>query len=78
MDAMEFVANYESMLNSFRPHVSEEMDAVIAGMLEIDPHDLISPFAYFVSYRSAIGFLWTIMVGRYKAERSRNATRTAT
>lgn len=79
MNAMAFVAKYESILESFRPYVTAEMNDSITEMVnDVDPHDLISPYAGFASMNSAVGFIWSTLVDRHNASRSQNATRTAT
>jgi hypothetical protein len=75
MDAMEFVANYESMLESFRPYVTADMEAAIERLLEETPEELVSPGTRFPSRAAALGFLWMELV---KECNDLNATRPAT
>ena len=47
MKAIEFVMNYESYVKEIEAVVRSEFKPIIQKMLEIDPHDLITPDSYF-------------------------------
>ena len=47
VEAIEFVRNHESCIKEIEAVVRPEFKPIIQKMLEIDPHDLIRPEAYF-------------------------------
>jgi hypothetical protein len=48
--------------------VRPEFNPIIQKMLEIDPHDLIRPDAYFDHENHAEGFVWKMFVKKAKKE----------
>jgi hypothetical protein len=58
MDAIEFVNKYPKFLEEISKMVKDEYQTVIDEMCEIDPHDLVTPEAYFVSETHAFGYVW--------------------
>jgi hypothetical protein len=68
MDAIEFVMNYETYVKEIEAVVRPEFKPIIQQMLEIDPHDLIRPEAYFEHENHARGLVWTIFMKKTKKE----------
>ena len=66
MDAIEFINNYQSYLEEIEMVVKPEYQPIITKMKEIDPHDLVVPESWFVSERSARGYLWSMFLRRVK------------
>ena len=62
MDATEFVSNYESFVKEIGSVVKSELFPVVEELLDKDPHDLITPNAFFQSKASARGFVWTMFL----------------
>jgi hypothetical protein len=68
VEAMEFVRNYESYVKEIEAVVRPEFKPIIQKMLEIDPHDLIRPEAYFDHESHAEGFVWKIFMKKAKKD----------
>ena len=68
MKAIEFVMNYETYVKEVESVVRPEFKPIIQQMLEIDPHDLIRPEAYFEGENAAKGFVWEIFIKKAKEE----------
>ena len=66
--AIEFVMNYESYVKEIEAVVRPEFKPIIQKMLEIDPHDLITPESYFEHENHAEGFVWKIFMKKAKKE----------
>ena len=69
MKAIEFVMNYESYVKEIEAVVRPEFKPIIQKMLEIDPHDLITPDSYFEGENDAKGLVWRIFMKKAKKER---------
>ena len=68
MKAIEFVMNYESYVKEIEVVVRPEFKPIIQKMLEIDPHDLITPESYFKNENDAEGLVWNIFRKKAKKE----------
>jgi hypothetical protein len=68
VEAIEFVMNYESYVKEIEAVVRLEFKPIIQKMLEIDPHDLITPESYFEHENHAEGFVWKIFMRKAKKE----------
>ena len=68
MKAIEFVMNYETYVRQIEAVVRSEFKPIIQKMLEIDPHDLITPESYFEHESHAKGLVWTIFKKKAKKE----------
>jgi len=68
-EAIEFVTNYETYVKEIEAVVRPEFKPIIQQMLEIDPHDLITPESYFEHENHARGFVWTIFIKKIKRKR---------
>ena len=66
LDAIEFVMNYETYVKQIEAVVRPEFKLIIHKMLEIDPHDLIRPEAYFAHENDAKGFVWGLFMREAK------------
>jgi hypothetical protein len=66
MDAIQFINSYISYLEEIEMVIKPEYQTIIDKMKEIDPHDLVVPESFFLSERSARGFLWSIFIRRVK------------
>jgi hypothetical protein len=70
VEAIEFVTNYETYVKEIEAVVRPEFKPIIQKMLEIDPHDLITPASYFQHENHARGFVWTIFIKKVKKQGS--------
>jgi hypothetical protein len=68
VEAIEFVTNYETYVKEIEAVVRPELKPIIQQMLEIDPHDLITPESYFEHENHAMGLVWRIFVKKGKKE----------
>ena len=68
VEAIEFVMNYETYVKEIEAVVRPEFKSIIQKMLEIDPHDLIRPEAYFEHENHAKGLVWKIFMKKAKKE----------
>jgi hypothetical protein len=68
MKAIEFVMNYETYVKEIEVVVRLEFKPIIQKMLEIDPHDLITPESYFEHENHARGLVWRIFMKNAKKE----------
>ncbi len=68
MKAIEFVINYETYVKEIEVVVRPEFKPIIQQMLEIDPHDLIRPEAYFEHENHARGLVWRLFMEKAKKE----------
>jgi hypothetical protein len=66
MDAIKFVANYEFYLEEIKSVIKPELLPLIDELKSIDPHDLVTPSAWFQSENDARGYVWGIFVKRVK------------
>ncbi len=68
VEAIEFVMKYETYVREIEAVVRPEFEPIIQKMLEIDPHDLITPEAYFQHENDARGFVWGMFMEEAKKE----------
>ncbi len=66
MDAIEFINNYQSYLEEIEMVIKPQYQSIISKMKEIDPHDLVVPESWFLSERSARGYVWSMFIRRVK------------
>ena len=66
IEAIEFVMNYETYVKEIEAVVRPKFKSIIQKMLEIDPHDLIRPEAYFAHENDAKGFVWGLFMREAK------------
>ena len=66
--AIEFVMNYETYVKEIEAVVRPEFKPVILKLLDIDPHDLIRPEAYFDHESHAQGFVWKMFMKEAKKQ----------
>ena len=66
MDSIFFIRNYENYLNEIQKVVKPEYQSAIDELLEIDPHDLVSPDTWFSDAYCARGLVWTLFLLKIK------------
>ena len=62
MDSFIFIRNYENYLNEIQKVVKPDYQSVIDELLQIDPHDLITPDTCFSDASGARGLVWTFFL----------------
>ncbi len=68
VEAIDFVVKYETYVREIEAVVRPEFTPIIQEMLETDPHDLITPEAYFEHENHARGLVWKIFLKKAKKE----------
>ena len=68
MDAIKFVANYENFLDEIKSVTKPELLPIIDELKSIDPHDLVTPEAWFQSENEARGYVWSMFLRRAKKQ----------
>ena len=66
MEGIEFIMNYKGYVDEIGLVIKPEYQTIITKMKEIDPHDLVVPDSWFVSERSARGYVWSMFIRRVK------------
>ncbi|MFZ4402065.1 MAG: hypothetical protein ACOYO1_18695 [Bacteroidales bacterium] len=66
MDAYEFIKNHKGYVNEIELVIKPEYQSIVTKLKETDPHDLIVPETWFISERSARGFVWNLFIRRVK------------
>jgi len=66
MDAIKFVANFDSYLDEIRNVIKPELLPLIDELKSIDPHDLVTPDSWFQSENDARGFVWGLFLIKVK------------
>lgn len=66
MDAIKFVANFDSYLDEIRNVIKPELLPLIDELKSIDPHDLVTPEAWFQSENDARGYVWGMFLKRVR------------
>ncbi len=66
VDALGFVTNYQTYVREIEAVVRPEFKPILQKMLEIDPHDLITPEAYFEHENHARGLVWKMFMMKAK------------
>ncbi|HCY77675.1 MAG TPA: hypothetical protein DHV28_17320 [Ignavibacteriales bacterium] len=62
MDSIIFIKKYEAYLNEIQRVVKPEYQSVIDDLLQIDPHDLVSPDDWFSDAYCARGLVWSLFL----------------
>lgn len=66
MDAIKFVANYDSYLDEIRNVIMPELYPIIEELKSLDPHDLIIPDSWFQNENDARGFIWGMFMKKVR------------
>lgn len=64
--AIQFVGKYKQYVNEIKKVCKPKYYSIITQMLEVDPHDLVTPAAYFSSEQAARGYVWSIFLSEAK------------
>ena len=66
MDSIVFIRKYKTYLDEIQQVVKPEYQSVIDELVQIDPHDLVTPDTYFDSENSARGLAWKLFLIKVK------------
>jgi hypothetical protein len=66
MDSFEFITKYDQYLNEIRLVIKPELYPQLDELAQIDPHDLVTPSAWFANENDARGMVWAMFVKRAK------------
>ena len=66
LSAIDFVAEYETIVNDIEKVSNPKYAEVFAELRQIDPHELIEPHQYFPSENAAYGFVFKMLMDRLK------------
>ncbi len=70
MDSIEFVSKYQDYLTEIEKVIKPELQPIIQGLNEEDPHDLIRPDLWFLNESAAKGYVWNLFLKRVKKANS--------
>jgi len=62
MDAIEFIHNYPSYIETIKQVTKDQYLPIIEEMRKWDPHDLVKPDTWFPDENSAIGFVYRLFL----------------
>ena len=64
MEPIQFISKYTDFLQEIREVVKTEYHSILDQMMDLDPHDLVTPDSWFMSESSARGFVWSMFIKR--------------
>ena len=62
MLAIEFVANYQSYIETIKKVTKDEYLPIIEEMEKWDPNDLVKPSAWFTTGNDALGYVYSLFL----------------
>ena len=62
MEAIEFIHNYPSYIETIKQVTKDQYLPIIEEMRKLDPHDLIKPETWFADENSALGFVYRLFL----------------
>ena len=62
MEAIEFVANYQSYIETIKKVTKDEYLPIIEEMEKWEPHDLVTPESWFPSENEALGYVYRLFL----------------
>ena len=68
MDAFEFISNYNKYVEEIEQVIKPELLPILEELKQTDPHDLITPEAWFINEDNARGFVWRLFLIKCKSE----------
>ena len=66
MEAIEFVVNYPTYIETIKKVTKDEYIPIIEGMEKWEPHDLVKPDSWFPDEISALGFVYRLFINEVK------------
>jgi len=62
MDAISFVVNYPTYIETIKTVTKAEYLPILAKMGQWDPHDLVKPDSWFQSENDALGYVYKLFL----------------
>ena len=66
MEAIEFIAKYQSYLDTIKLVIKPKYYPALKKLEVIDPHDLVSPNSWFPDENSAMGLVYRLIMKEVK------------
>ena len=66
MEAIEFIHNYPSYIETIKQVTKDEYLPILEEMGKWEPHDLIKPETWFPDENSALGFVYRLFLKEVK------------
>jgi len=66
MEAIEFIHNYQSYIETIKQVTKDEYLPILLEMGKLDPHDLVKPESWFPDENSALGFVYRLFIKEVK------------
>jgi hypothetical protein len=66
MEAIEFITNYPSYIETIKKVTKDEYQPILEEMEKWDPHDLVKPETWFPDENSALGFVYNLFIKEVK------------
>jgi hypothetical protein len=72
MTAIQFIEQYTTILEEIDSLMHPDCYPAMRVMFCVDPHDLITPNAYFANREQAFGFVWKLLAAKVKELKNAN------
>ena len=66
MEAIEFVINYPSYIETIKMVTKDEYLPILVEMSGWEPHDLVKPDSWFQSENEAIGYVYRLFISEIR------------
>jgi len=66
MEAIEFVNNYQSYIDTIKKVTKDEYLPILEEMRKWEPHDLVKPETWFSTDSEALGFVYKLFLKEVK------------
>ncbi len=66
MDAFEFILKYPELITELKEIVKPELHPIIEEFEHKDPHDLVTPEAWFINQNQVRGFVLSLFLQQCK------------
>ena len=64
MDSIQFIERYPILVKQIQEVIRPELFPIIDDLLEMEPHDLVTPETWFPNENSAYGFVWSLFMDK--------------
>jgi hypothetical protein len=64
MDSIQFIERYPTLVKQIQEVIRPELFSIIDDLLEMEPHDLVTPETWFPNENSAYGFVWRLFMDK--------------
>lgn len=66
ISAIQFVSRYEQYVKEIKKVCKPKYYSIVTQMLNVDPHDLVTPKAWFSDDQAARGYVWSMFLSEAK------------